>query len=99
MFSKLYRPLSLCIRIASSDKVEFVQFSSTKSSRSSELGNFCVVYTCTILVSSGIFCSVELFAVDVTVSGYRSTLLKELSSFADECVPVEEGGNAANSNR
>ena len=35
----------------------------------------------------------------MTVSGYRGTLLKQLSFFADECVPVEVGGNAANSNR
>ena len=37
--------------------------------------------------------------MDVTVSGYRGTLLKHLSLFADECMPVEMGGNAANSNR
>jgi hypothetical protein len=31
----------------------------------------------------------------VTVSGYRSTLLKQLSPFAEECVPMELGENAA----
>lgn len=49
--------------------------------------------------SSDIFCPVELFAVEVTVSGYRCTLLKQLSLLADECVPVEVGGNSTNSNR
>ena len=35
----------------------------------------------------------------MTVSVYRATLLKELLLFAYNCVPVEVGGNAANSNR
>jgi hypothetical protein len=34
----------------------------------------------------------------MTVSGYRATLLKELSLLADDCMPVEVGENAANSN-
>jgi hypothetical protein len=42
-----------------------------------------------------LFCSVALFSSSVTVSGYRSTLLKQLSLFAEECVPVEFCGNAA----
>ena len=34
----------------------------------------------------------------MAVSGYKATLLKELALFAYNCVPVEVGGNAANSN-
>ena len=45
------------------------------------------------------FCPIELFAVDLTLVGYRGTLLKQLSFFADECVPVELGANEAKSNR
>jgi hypothetical protein len=43
------------------------------------------------------FCPVELLSVYVTISGYRSTLLKQLSPFAEKCVPVQLGGNAATS--
>jgi hypothetical protein len=41
----------------------------------------------------------DLFAVDMTVSGYRATLLKKLSLFADDCVPVDVVEIAPNSNR
>jgi hypothetical protein len=99
IFIKSGSPIIPHIKSADSYKVEFGQFSPSKSSPVLSYGNFCVFGTWTFLISSDIFCPILLFAVDVTVLGYRAMLLKQLSLFADECVPVEVGGNAANSNR
>jgi len=88
------------IESADSYKVEFGKFSPSKSSPFPSYGIsvFSVPERFFFLQILFIFCPVELFAVDLTVVGYRGTLLKQLSFFADECVPVELSGNAANSN-
>ena len=99
IFIKIGSPIVPHIKSADSYKVEFGQFSPSRSSPPPSCGISVFSVPERFLFLQILFAPLELFAVDVTVLEYRGTLLKQLSVFADECVPVEVGGNEANSNR